>query len=339
VTGPVPDRPGSGDRAPAATVLRGEAVTLRPSLVRAEIVRLRSRRFVRGLLALAFVLVLAVSVGQFFNHALPSASDVAAAKVAASQQRAFCIQTSGVPVDQADQVCGVPYQAFLLRSPFLAGTDLPNVAVALGAGIAAVLFLVGTTSGGADWTAKTMPALLLWEPRRLRVLFTKLGVVLTLALAVSVVVQVAWLGIGAGVTATRGSWAGRPPDFWSQLFWLDARLAVLGMLAAGGGYSLACLIRNTGAALGVTFVYLVIVEAVVAQFVRTLRPYLVTQNVFALVTRGGTDVPSGQQGAGGGFGPQAVVHLSNLRGGGTLLVGVAALTALAAVSFRRRDLT
>lgn len=330
----------AGSTGGAGTVLRGEAVTGRPSLLRAEILRIRSRRFVRVLLALAFVLVVAVSVGQFFNHARTSAADIAAAKVLASGQRAACVQSGPqLPADQVNQACSIPYQAFLARSPFMAGTDLPNVALALGAGTAAVLFLVGTTSGGADWTAKTMTALLFWEPRRLRVLATKMAVVVAVALVVAVAVQAAWLVIGSVVTATRGSWAGRPPDFWSQLFWLDARLAVLGMLAAGGGYALACLIRNTGAALGVTFVYLVIVEAVVAQFVRTLRPYLVTQNVAALVTRGGTDVPTGQQGAGGGFGPETFVHLSNLRGGGTLLVGVAALTALAAVSFRRRDLT
>jgi ABC-2 type transport system permease protein len=325
---------------PAARVLRGEAVTRPASLLRAEILRIRSRRFVRILLALAFALVVAVSVGQFFNHARPSAADVAAAKVVASQQRAFCIQTSGgLPPDQVDQVCGTPYQSYLPKSPFLAGSDLPNVAIALGAGTAAVLFLVGTTSGGADWAAKTMPALLFWEPRRLRVLFTKLAVVVGLAGTTAVVTQGAWLAIGSVVTATRGTWDGRPPDFWSQLGWLDVRLTILGVLAAAGGYVLASLIRNTGAALGVTFVYLVIVEAVVGQFVRSLRPYLVTQNVAALVNRGGVDVPAGLSATAHGFGPETIVHLSNLRGGGTLLVAVAVLAALAGLTFKRRDLT
>jgi ABC-2 type transport system permease protein len=321
-------------------VLQGESVTRPASLLRAEILRIRSRRFVRILVALAFAIVLAVSIGQFFNHARPSAAGVAAAKVVADQQRTECIRSApGMPPDQLAQACTVPYDRFLPESPFVASTDLPNVALALGAGMAAVLFLVGTTSGGADWSAKTMPALLLWEPRRLRVLLTKLGVVVGLALAVAALTQGAWLVLGSVVTATRGSWDGRPPDFWSQLAWMDLRLVVLGVLAAAGGYALASLVRNTGAALGVTFVYLVILETVVGQFVTSLRPYLITQNVAGLVTRGGLDVPTGVAPTVNGFASQTIVHLSNIRSGGSLCVAVAVLVGLAAFFFKRRDLT
>ena len=322
-----------------ATVLRGAAVTLSGSLLRAEILRIRSRRMVRVLLVLAFAVVVAVSLGQFVNHSRTSAADIAAAKVQANAQRTFCIQTAGLPPDQARQVCDTPYQSFLAKLPFMASTDLPNVALALGVGMAAVLFLVGTTSGGADWSAKTMPALLFWEPRRTRVLFTKQAVVVGLALAVAVITQGAWLVIGSVVTATRGSWAGRGTDYWSQLVRLDSRLTILAMLAAAGGYALASLIRNTGAALGVTFVYLVIVETVVGQFVKSLRPYLVGQNVAGLVTGGGVDVTTGSSSAPNSYGREAIVHLSNARAGVGLLVAVAALTGLGLFLFKRRDLT
>ena len=50
-------------------VMRGQAVTRKGSLTRAEVVRLRSRRLVRLLLLLGLVGIIAIGVGEFVSHA------------------------------------------------------------------------------------------------------------------------------------------------------------------------------------------------------------------------------------------------------------------------------
>ena len=329
-------------------LMRGEAVTQRGSLLRAEVLRLRSRRFVRFLLLLGFVGVLAVGIGEFTSHERPDAAAVASAKAQAAAQSQSCIDSvkndpnadPNMTPDNLDQMCQVSYEYFFSKTPFVEKDDLPGVASALAAGMAALLFLVGTTSGGADWAAKTMPALLFWEPRRARVLLTKLGVVVGLAVVVSVLTQLIWTLMALGITPLRGVGDDKPPDFWSQLLWLDLRGGLLVVLAGAGGYALASIIRNTGAALGIAFVYLVVLENLVRGFLPALRPYLLGENVGGLLHSGGIDVYTGQHFVPGDPNPQdLIIHLSNLRAGLTLTAGVAAFVLLATWLFRRRDLT
>ncbi len=329
-------------------VMRGEAVTGRGSLLRAEILRLRSRRFVRLLLLLGLVGIIAVGVGEFVSHARPDAEAVALAKAQAATQTQSCLDATkndtnrdpNATPDQLAQMCQVDYQYFFAMTPFVLADDLPGVASALAAGVAALLFLVGTTSGGADWAAKTMPALLFWEPRRAKVLLTKLAVVAGLAVAAAAVTQLLWTATALATASLRGISDGKPPDFWSQLLWLNLRGALLVVLAGAGGYALASLIRNTGAALGIAFVYLVVIENLVRGFLRPLSPYLLAENVAGLLRNNGIDVYTGQRFVPGDPNPQdIIIHLSNLRAGLTLTVGVIVFVLLATALFRRRDLT
>ena len=329
-------------------LMRGEAVTQRGSLLRAEVLRLRSRRFVRFLLVLGFAGVAAVGIGEFTSHERPDAAAISAAKENAALQTQSCVEQMkndpntdpNMTPANLDQMCQTSYEFFFSKTPFVEKDDLPAVASALAAGMAALLFLVGTTSGGADWAAKTMPALLFWKPRRARVLLTKLGVVLGLAVAVAVLTQLLWTLMALGITSMRGLGDDKPPDFWSQLLWLDLRGGLLVVLAGAGGYALASIIRNTGAALGIAFVYLVVLENLVRGFLPALRPYLLGENVGGLLHTGGIDVYTGQHFVPGDPNPQQIIiHLSNLRAGLTLTAAVAAFVLLATWLFRRRDLT
>src|SRR4051812_50010047 len=58
-----------------------------------------------------------------------------------------------------------------------------------GNGFAVVSFLIGATSGGAEWAARTMEALLVWEPRRARVMVAEGGAVPVVVVTRGVVVQ------------------------------------------------------------------------------------------------------------------------------------------------------
>src|SRR4051794_41768194 len=68
-----------------------------------------------------------------------------------------------------------------------------------GNAFAVVSFVIGATSGGAEWAARTMEALLVWEPRRGGVVVAEGG-----ALAVGG-------GSGGGVVQGGGGTLVRPP--------------------------------------------------------------------------------------------------------------------------------
>lgn len=139
-------------------------------------------------------------------------------------------------------------------------------------------WLMGTSLVGAEWQAGTMTTLLTWEPRRFRVLVAK-----TIAAAVGVfamifVLDVVFTGLMALVAATRGSTEGTDTSLVRSLIGLDVRVATLAALGAILGLSLATVTRNTGAALGVAFVYLAIVEGIVRGFLPGWRAWLLGDN-------------------------------------------------------------
>jgi len=330
--------------------------SLRRSLLRAEVLRLRSRRMVRVLLMLGVLALLAGIVVAFTQHAKPSAAGLADAahrrqQVVAEQERvrAGCLARVGTqngpvntdrcgPVLTPDQFGRV--EDFVHKHPFtLSGAGRSGV---LGvAGVSATLaFAVGATYVGAEWSTRSMVALLFWEPRRGKVMATKLAV-LTIAVALlGAVAEVVWLVAARVLDATRGTTAGEP-GLWGQLVASAGRGVLLVVLAGLLGFGLANLIRNTAAALGAGFVYFAIVENVVRVLRSGWQQWLVTNNAVALLTRGGLRIYTSQgfvDGQGYYQSTGREITISNLRGG--LLIAVVAIVVVAAgvVLFARRDL-
>ena len=139
-------------------------------------------------------------------------------------------------------------------------------------------WLIGTSLVGAEWQAGTMTTLLTWEPRRSRVLVAK-----TIAAAIGVfamifVLDLLFTGLMALVAATRGSTEGTDTSLVRSLVGFDVRVATLAALGAILGLSLAMVTRNTGATLGIAFVYLVIVEGIFRQFLPGWRAWLLGDN-------------------------------------------------------------
>ncbi|RKR88878.1 ABC-type transport system involved in multi-copper enzyme maturation permease subunit [Micromonospora pisi] len=138
----------------------------------------------------------------------------------------------------------MPYQ-FDFRAEF-------GVFISIFAGILALFgFVVGASYIGAEWHSGGMTNLLLWRPKRLTVLFTKLGALLTTLLGLSLVLGALWtaafwlIGRFDGVTGklTQGVW---------QSFALSGLRAVGLVLAVGAiAFGLASLGRHTAMALGV----------------------------------------------------------------------------------------
>jgi hypothetical protein len=279
----------------ADAVLTGAAVAQRPALLRAELLRIRSRRLVRLLLVLGYGVLLVAFVVTLLSTGRPSAAELSAAQAQATQLAEQCRSDPNVPADQKDRVCsGFTAQMFLRTKTFEVG-GLASGALGVGAGFAALALVIGASSGGAEWAAKTLPSLLTWEPRRVRVLLTKLTVVVGTVLAAALVAQLLWVGLGSALVSLRGSWTPRAPGFWGDLLGTQLRAVLLAGLAGAAGFAVASLVRNTGAALGLAFVYFAVVENAVRVLWHWGRQWLVMENVTALVQQRGVDVLVGER--------------------------------------------
>jgi ABC-type transport system involved in multi-copper enzyme maturation permease subunit len=139
-------------------------------------------------------------------------------------------------------------------------------------------WLIGTSLAGAEWQAGTMTTLLTWEPRRFRVLVTKALAAAIGVFAMILLLDLLFTGLMALVAATRGSTVGTDTSLVRSLVGLDVRVATLAAFGAILGLSLAMVTRNTGATLGIAFVYLVIVEGLFRQFLPGWRAWLLGDN-------------------------------------------------------------
>jgi ABC-type transport system involved in multi-copper enzyme maturation permease subunit len=188
-----------------------------------------------------------------------------------------------------------------------------------------------------------MVALLFWEPRRGRVMATKLALLAVAAALLGVVAQAAWTLAGLVLARARGTTDGLPRDFWSDLLGQQARSVALAVLAALLGFAIANLIRNTGAALGIGFVYFAIVENILRNVVPRSQRFLLTDNVAALLVDGGHRIYVQSEAfvdpATGGVSFEGrEILLSNVHGAVVLTVVTALLVGAGVLLFARRDL-
>lgn len=330
------------------------------SLWRAELRRFRARRLIRVMLALAvlgyLVVVPLIAVTQF---ARTTATELAAARAEVDRMvaeqaryREQCL-ASPPPPDAPEgatpeELCGPALTAddlvvedFLPRRPFrLATAHLPG-AVAVGVAGAVLFFVIGATWVGAEWSARTMAALLFWETRRIRVLTVKAVVLGAVTALLAAFAQAMWVGSAWVIATTRGTTSPLPPGFWTDAVQLAGRAVLLAVLAALIGFAVAHLTRGTGAALGAGFVYFAVVEIAVGVLLPRWEEWRLTVNVAALLLPGGLTVfvPGRGVNAQGQVVEATEVVVGNLHG--ALVIGglAAALLLLGAVAFRRRDLT
>ncbi|MGI8665589.1 MAG: hypothetical protein ACR2N4_06110 [Jatrophihabitans sp.] len=324
-------------------------------LVRIEFQRFFARRFIwiAGALAL---LGLFVAVGaSYAKHSRISADDLAAAtrqrdQVIAeiSQQVQDC--SKGLAVEQAQQQCGqvptaqdFPPDQFLRSRPF-EPRQVSDYALAIGVAVALIGFAVGATFIGAEWSTKNLVSWLFWEPRRLRLMAAKLLALLSVALAVAVLAQLAWFAAAHLLLHYRGlpvsSLGAQSKHFWQHVRDSQLRAVLLVLPTSLLGFGMANLIRNTAAAFGVGFVYFAVVESLIRTINPDWQPYLLTTNVGAWVSNGGLTVfGKAVFDQRQGYVTARPIHVSNLHGGIALLIYSGVVLLVSVIVFRRRDIS
>lgn len=312
-------------------------------LLRAELLRLTSRRVVRWLFAAALVVIVVVQGIAFAKSSKTVETrtvDTIPARVVQSV-RDFCRESTGgddtvieqCVTEQLDQIAGTR-----IDKRYDARHLLPDVARAVGIGVAILGFVVGASSIGAEWGAGTMQALLFWEPRRIRVVLAKAVALVAVLVAFLAVAEVVGLSTTILNGSLRGTTAGVTGGLWQSSLLGAARCAGLVTFTALFGFAIAGLARVTAAALGVGFVYFVILE----NLVRAFRPgwvrFLVGDNIAAVVTKG-TNVPPAHATRVSFEDFQQFYRLTGQRGALTLAIYLVVLVGAFVVSFQRRDVT
>ncbi|MFF5178925.1 ABC transporter permease subunit [Micromonospora sp. NPDC000316] len=269
------------------------------NLVRAELERLAARRFVQlmvVLLAVAFAVTAATTLAG--SHK-PTASELSAAQSRATEARQAmenqfqeCLarkdgrlppsDNDGYYPSDCSEIDPTRQDRFPIAADFLPGVfSFANQAQPLLYFLIAFLvlfgFLVGASYIGADLNSGGVVNLLLWRPRRLTVLGAKLGTLLGMVLALSVVASLFYLAT-FWVIGQNAGLAGRlDGEFWRSLGAIHGRGLVLVLLASALGFAIATLGRHTSAALGAVAAYAVVWELgarVVLAIVDARRPDL-----------------------------------------------------------------
>jgi ABC-type transport system involved in multi-copper enzyme maturation permease subunit len=242
------------------------------SLARAERRRLFKRRFTRYMLLLVLGVLATVAIVTFVNNQKTGPAQLAAAERAADrvyqQQARFahqarqacerdkaagantdgewppnCSELTGPSRDQIDSRQYLP-PTFDFRKDF-------ERTITILAGILALFaFVVGASYVGAEWHTGGMMNLLLWRPRRLTVLLTKLGTLLTALLGLFVGLAVAWAAVFWGIATFRGSTDRMTSGVWQSFALTGLRGLGLVVIAGVIGFGLASIGRHTALALG-----------------------------------------------------------------------------------------
>jgi ABC-2 family transporter protein len=271
-------------------------------LLRVEFRRLRQRRLFRLLLLGLFLTLVAIIMGNavLSNRNLSAARATAASEAKAALKVPAPFKVGGCgghlrmvtapngaepgPAPNNPCVFYAPNaQQFYADPRFSFALNATHLVIASVALASIVGFVMSTGFIGAEWTAGTFPLLLTWEPRRLRVLFAKLGVVMATFLVIGVVSTLLLLAGGWVVAATRGTTAGMTSTVWHGVLWYGLRGLALIALLSGAGAAIAGLTRHTSAALVGAIGYLVVFEIVVRRLHPEWIRWFLTSNAGALL--------------------------------------------------------
>lgn len=242
------------------------------SLYRTELRRLAKRRFTRYMSLLGLLVLAAVVVGVFFTNQKIDAGQLAKAERQADQQyqeqvrwseqeRVNCEQakkTGTADAGRYPEDCSVitpppreEIQAeWFLPSTFNFRKTFDETLVPFAAILALVGFVIGASFVGAEWSTGGMMNLLLWRPKRLTVLLTKLAALLTGILAVTLPAAVLWFAGFWAVASFRGSTEKMTSGAWQSFALTGLRGVALVVVITTIGFALASLGRHTAMALG-----------------------------------------------------------------------------------------
>ena len=186
-------------------------------------------------------------------------------------------------------------------------------------------YFAGSTYAGGEWRAGTVTTQLTWEPRRLRLHSARIASAAILGFTISLGLQVVFLASFLPSVWAHGTTAGADAAFWADLVVAMMRFSALTAAAAVLAVAIATAARNTAFAVISAFAWMAVIEPLVRALKPSLGRWLWAENV-------GTVISWGQL-------PDADFTRGPLAALTVLLIYGAAIAAVSAVSFQRRDLS
>jgi ABC-2 type transport system permease protein len=308
------------------------------ALMRAEVRRVLARRLVRVTVVLAFVAITIGGVIAFVNTEHISQATVEqraavaqAKRRAAEEQAQACVKAQGFDVNSSATRDEIPRRVLEKCAPdFISARDhrfhrtrMKGVLQGVTGVLVIVAWALGASLIGAEFASRGITTQLTWETRRTRVFVAKALV----AVAASAVLAVLVLGFTTIAMLPSLIWHGAPAagePAVRTLLATAARGTALAAIGGGIGFAIATVGRNTAAALGAGFGYIIILENILGNSIANWRRWLLLGNFLVFLSGqngGGVDVPG-----------------RTVTQAGLFLTAVAvALLVGAAATFRTRD--
>jgi ABC-type transport system involved in multi-copper enzyme maturation permease subunit len=300
-------------------------------VIASEMMRFRSRRLVKWM-TLLFVLGLAFAgFLVFINSEAEGPRTVSTEAIENSALYQDCISNADPPSgESSEEFCfEIAQQESFAQDKRFFFSGMDEIFMGVTVPIAMLAFFLGASFMGAEWQKGTVTTTLTWENRRWAVFGAKAVVVIIGSLVLFVVLQALLALFFLPSALFRGTTEGLDAAWWQDVGTTLARCSAATVVAGVLGMSVASLGRNTAAALGAGFGYIVVVE----NLIRALKPqweqWLVTANGAVFVTGDPSLIASASDGSG-----------SSANAAGLLVLAYAALVVAVAYGFfRARDVT
>ena len=217
---------------------------------------------------------------------------------------------------------GIVFGTFVAYTNHFRLASMPDVPLGTAFPLVVIGWLLGASFIGAEWHAGTVTTLLTWEPRRVRVVLVKAVAGIASVFILTMILQ-AVLAASLALAASLNGSLGGSEGWLTETGAIALRVSALAALASAIGFAFAAVGRNTAAALGAGFAYVVVVE----NLVRGLKPqwsaWLFGENAGVFLLGPSSDFP--------------FVARSQLGAGIYLGLLSAILLAVATLVFRTRD--
>ncbi|MDQ1377740.1 MAG: hypothetical protein QOJ52_666 [Acidimicrobiaceae bacterium] len=302
------------------------------ALLAGELRRVMARRLVRMAFALAaLAIVVAGAITFLKTHHLSEATYQARLQAAQAGVKADLLCPPGQQEQQftrgpngaIEPVC-IPRDQIRVRDPRLHLTSLKGVLEGVTAPFVILASLIGASIIGAEWPSRTITTILTWEPRRIRVLSAKVLAAIVVGMALTLAGLMLLVLALLPSVLLHGATAGATGEWWRALVGVGLRAMAMAAIGTTIGFSIASVGRNTAAAMGVLFAYILVIENVVGNLLAGWRRWLILGNAIVFVSGKSGDVTG--------------VHGRSVAVAGLYLAAVAvAMFAIAAALFQRRD--
>ncbi len=195
-----------------------------------------------------------------------------------------------------------------------------------------IAVVIGASFVGAEYKFGTVENLLLWEPRRTRVLLTKFAAGFLSSAALTAAVLMFAFVVFYLLALVKGSTDGLDGQFWSDLVATLFRSGLAGGLFFILAMSVAVIARNTTASVGIILGWFVISNIVIEVAAKWFRPWELFSNATAFIAQGDATKYEKINGF-----DQSVFSHGYLVAGLIVAVWAAVFATFAMLAFNRRD--